>query len=384
MIEEKTKPAPRKRATVKKTAAKSKTVEKSEPTEIVANPVFIETADLDLIVMSNGTQLSKSDFFVTGDDVDKVLEDIKKEVSSYVQDTSTAKGRSEITKTVSIVTKCKTYLEAQGRELSAEYKLIPGKIDKNRTKVKEFLTNLQNEIRKPLTDWQEEQAKIKVEQEKKEAAEKLHAEIENCHELSLLLNEKFDRDLADENARLAQEKIDNDKRIAQEAAEKATIEAERLAQKAIDDAQAAKQKAIDDKAKSDGDLLESQARQKELEEHAAQTKLNNEWLAYISEAYSINDKLNFEAEQKRQSELAEQKRLDDIETARQEEVFRQQEVVRKANVETAKREANTKYLAKVHNVILACLLDEGFDVHEAKKFIKLAAQNKLPQLTINY
>ena len=53
------------------------------------------------------------------------------------------------------------------------------------------------------------------------------------------------------------------------------------------------------------------------------------------------------------------------------------------NAENA-RLANKNHCAKVNNTILSCLLNEGFDEHEAKKFIRLAAQSKLPQLTINY
>jgi colicin import membrane protein len=61
------------------------------------------------------------------------------------------------------------------------------------------------------------------------------------------------------------------------------------------------------------------------------------------------------------------------------ETVRQNEI----NAEN-ERLANKEYCAKINNTILACLINEGFDEHEAKKFIRLAAQNKLPQLTINY
>ena len=384
MTDKKIKPAPRKRSTVKKSPAKAKTVEKVESTEIVANPVFVETAELNLLVMSNGTQLSKSDFFVTGDDIDSVLESIKKEVSSHVPDITTAKGRAAITKTVSLVTSCKTYLEDQGKDLSAEYKTIPGKIDKNRAKVKEYLTDLQAEIRKPLTDWQEDQAKLKAEQEEKEAAEKLRVEIDNCHEIALLMNEKFDRDLEEEKARLAQEKIDSDKRIAEEAAAKAKLEAEQLAQKKIDDAKAAEKKAIDDKAKADRELLESQANEKRLKDQAEQTRLNNEWLAYISEAYAINDQLNAEAEQKRQADIAEQNRLASIETARLGEVNRQNLERQRIADEEAARKSDEMHRGSIHRAILQALVTNDIDQEVAKKMIRLAAKGLLPQLTINY
>lgn len=380
----KARPAPRTRTTVKKPTAKIKVVEKVESTEVVANPVFIETGDLDLIVMSNGTQLSRSDFFVTGGDVDSILESIKEEVSSHVPDVTTAKGRSAIAKTVSIVTSCKTYLEAQGKDLSAEYKAIPGKIDKNRAKVKEFLTKLQAEIRQPLTDYQENQAKLKAEQEAKEAAEKLLAQTEADHELALLMNKDIDREIADKKARLVQEKIDSDKRIAEEAAEQATIKAERLAQKAIDDAQFAKQKAIDDKIKADNDLIESQANEKRLKDQAEQTRLNNEWLDYISEAYQINNDLNAQIERDYLAGVAEKNRLASIEIAKQEEINRQKLERERLERETNARESDEMHRGGVHRAILQALVTNGIDHNVAKKMICLSAKGLLPQLTINY
>ncbi|RKW72007.1 hypothetical protein D5S11_19695, partial [Bacillus sp. L75] len=83
-----------------------------------------------------------------------------------------------------------------------------------------------------------------------------------------------------------------------------------------DDAQEAKQKAIDDKIKADAELVAANAREKLLNEQAAQNKLNAEWLAYISEAYQINDDINSKAEQAAYEAIAEQLRLKSIEDER--------------------------------------------------------------------
>jgi hypothetical protein len=48
------------------------------------------------------------------------------------------------------------------------------------------------------------------------------------------------------------------------------------------------------------------------------------------------------------------------------------------------RLANKEHCAKVNRAILEVLVEAGFTDHIAKQFIKMAAQNKLPQLTINY
>jgi len=55
----------------------------------------------------------------------------------------------------------------------------------------------------------------------------------------------------------------------------------------------------------------------------------------------------------------------------------------KVHAENA-RLANKEHVRGVNNSILQVLIDAGFTDHVAKQFIKMAAQNKLPQLTINY
>lgn len=55
----------------------------------------------------------------------------------------------------------------------------------------------------------------------------------------------------------------------------------------------------------------------------------------------------------------------------------------KVHAENA-RLANKEHCSKVNNAILDVLMDSGIGIDNAKDMIRLAAQNKLPQLTINY
>tara|TARA_R110002096_G_scaffold66306_1_gene161374 strand:- start:28264 stop:29313 length:1050 start_codon:yes stop_codon:yes gene_type:complete len=334
-------------------------------------------------------------FFTKGDDVDDILEKIKKDALLHVPDLSTGKGRAEITANITRVTESKTYLEAQGKELAVEFKAIPAKIDANRKKVKEFLAELQVELRKPLTDWETEQAEIKAKKIADELAEKEAEEKDLLWDFAISENKLFDIDrnaetarleaeAIAETARLKQVQIDNDARIAREAAEAATIDAERLAQKAIDDAQEAKQKAIDDKIVADNELLASQAREKLLNEQAAQEKINNEWLNYITEAYEINNKLNADAEQKRQNDLAEENRLASIETERLAGIERQRIAQKKIDDDEAVRMADANNIRLINRAIYKALTDAGVDPENAKIATQTLIDNKVPHTTINY
>jgi len=110
-----------------------------------------------LIVLQDGDDQKIRDFFVTGESVDQILEQVEKEADEHKPDVSTNKGRNAIKANVTMVGNYKTFFENTGKDLSAEYKGIPAKIDTTRKKIKEYLRDLKVKTRKPLTDWEGEQ-----------------------------------------------------------------------------------------------------------------------------------------------------------------------------------------------------------------------------------
>lgn len=111
---------------------------------------------------------------------------------SFVPDITTAKGRKEIASLAYKVAQTKTYLDGLGKDLVAELKEIPKLIDANRKTVRDRLDELKAKARQPLTDYEEEQARIKAE-EAKAAAEALAKQIESDHEIAILMDREFDR-----------------------------------------------------------------------------------------------------------------------------------------------------------------------------------------------
>tara|TARA_R110000787_G_scaffold201858_1_gene312607 strand:+ start:1430 stop:2479 length:1050 start_codon:yes stop_codon:yes gene_type:complete len=327
--------------------------------------------------------------------LDSYVQQVKDEVNSFEHDLTTAAGRAKTISLASKVAKIKVKYDDCGKDLVSGWKENAKKVDKARKKMRDDLDELKVIARKPVTDWEAEQAKIEADRLIKVEAELLAKEKANDEDVAILMDEKFDRDLADEiamleaeavaeSARVKKLQIDNDARIAKVAAEAATIEAERLAKKAIDDAQEAKQKAIDDKIKADNELLASQAREKLLNEQAAQEKINNEWLEYISEAYQINEKLNAQVEQNRQNALAETVRLAAIETERLAGIERQRIAQKKLDDDEALRMADANNIRLINRAIYKSLIDAGVDPENAKIATQTLIDNKVPHTTINY
>ena len=238
-------------------------------------------------------------FFTKGDSVDEILAKIDAEARAHVPDLSTAKTRSEITKNINeIVTKSKTYLEESGKNLSVEYKAMPKVIDANRKKVKDFLTNLQAELRKPLTDWDDEQKRIKEEKAAKEEADRIAIEIETAHELAFFMDEKFNVEL---EVKLKAEDEAEKQRIADEAAAQAARDEEirkQAAEEARKQAELEKAQLIIDNRHGDALLIN-----RDIDDN-------------IAEAKRIADKIEVDRLAQEQYEAAEIKRLADVAQAK--------------------------------------------------------------------
>ena len=322
--------------------------------------------------------------------LDSYVKQVADEVASFTHDMKTAASRGRTISLASKVAKIKVKYDDCGKDLVSGWKENAKKVDASRKKMRDQLDELKVLARKPVTDWEEEQAEIEKQRLAKVEADRLTAEKLNDHEVAVLLDEKFNRDLADaklkaeaeqkaEDQRLEDVRIANNVRIANEAKQ----EAEALAKKTIDDANTAMQKAIDDKAKSDKELLESEARTKLLQEQAEQEKLRNEWITYISEAYEINLKLDQDRHSKLLAEQSEIKRLEDVETARQSEINRQANELAESKAKQAKVEANTKHVGSVRREIKEhIMLLTGLDNETAIKVVKSLL--KTERITINY
>ncbi|MDK5351767.1 hypothetical protein P9996_26085, partial [Enterobacter hormaechei] len=139
-----------------------------------------EVTDLVVIEKQNAMAV-----FTTKEQLDPIIEAIEKEARSLVPDVSTRKGRDAIASMAHKVARSKTYIDNAGKDLVAELKALPKQIDESRRIVRERLEALKDEVRRPLTEWEAEQERIKAE----EAMNAMHAE-------ALEMNIRFDQELA--------------------------------------------------------------------------------------------------------------------------------------------------------------------------------------------
>lgn len=328
---------------------------------------------------------SALEVFTKPDAIAPYLEQIKQAVTGHVPDLSTAKGRKEVASLAFKVAKSKTYLDSAGKALVDEYKEIPRKIDATRKQARDYLDALRDEVRQPLTDWEDAE---KARAAKHEAAiaqladtttegmtaaeigariqaldvcdigtewEEFEAEAHRVKAASLSalreamdVREKYEAEQAElaelRRKQVEQEQRDREAAIAREATERAQREAE---------------------ARAQAERQQSEQRERELMESAERAEREKEdaerrALAAQQQAEQAEQRAKEEAERQY---LAEQRRLAE---------------------ETMKREADRDHRKAINTAALDAFVEGGLNREAAKMAVTLIAKRQIPAVMISY
>lgn len=298
--------------------------------------------------------------------LDAYLEQIRQAVNE-VPDLTTKKGRDRVASLAAQVSRSKTAIEKPGREY---LKRLKEAVRPAEAEIKRFVDacdELRDATRKPLTEWEVEQERIKAE----EAMNALHAEalemnikfdrelaakFEADHEMALLMDKDFDRERADKAAEAERQRIAYEEEIKRLAAAAAAREVEQRAQREREEA--AHREAV----------LKAQAEQAERDRIAAEQKAEADKQAAIEaerrkaqeEAYRVRR----EAEQREQAILAEEKRKAD---------------------EQARREADVKHRKTVGtDIVKALVANTSLTRDQAIEVLTAVKDGRIPHTGISY
>ena len=292
----------------------------------------------DLVVLDN---VKAAEIFQTEASLDVYLKKAVAFADSFVADTTTVKGRSEITSRASKVVKLKTTLDGMGKDLVSEQKAEIKRVDAIRKHARDTLDELKVRIRKPLTDWEE--AEKRRQEELNQHLNELRliidhppGDAEQLNNASAQIDtiEKFDfgdnkthAEVLIESARKAithglaeierQEELEAERqkreaeqqeqlRLAEEQRKADQAELEELRRKNAE-AEAEKQAAIDAKNKAEEEA-ENAKRQAEEDRILAERKAEDDRLAAEAEEERANQE-KIKAAEEASRERAEQARL---------------------------------------------------------------------------
>lgn len=329
----------------------------------------------DLVVIEKKNAMA---VFTNNDQLDPLIEAIEKEARSLVPDVTTKKGRDAIASMAHKVARSKTYIDNAGKDLVAELKALPKKIDESRRIARERLDALKDEVRRPLTEWEAEQERIaaekaaeeerlRIEAEEKSALEALKKQIESDHEMALLMNDAFDREQAEKKAEAERQRIAREEEIKRQAEEKAKREAAEKAQREIDAIAAREREAILAKERAEREQKEA-TEKAERDRIAAEQKAKADKQAAIDaerrKAQEEADRIRREAEQREQARLAEEKRKAD---------------------EQARREADVKHRKAVGtDIVKALLAKTSLTRDQAIEVLTAIKDGNIPHTGISY
>lgn len=322
--------------------------------------------------------------------LDPYLKTIRQEVDAFLAEPpsiDTNKGRQAYASMAHKIARSKTAIDGVGKELVADLKELPKKIDAERKRWRDTLDSWRDEVRGPLNEWEAAEERRRAEHEGsiarlRELAEGLDeidsqglktllAEVEGMHidqaweeyeaeahrvkevsvttlRVALQKREQYEAEQA-ELARLraeaeAREQKEREERIAREAEERARREA-------------------DERAQAE---REAAARREQEAKEAAERRER--------EHQEAIEKAKREAEEEQERIRAEHRRMEEERLAEQ----------RRQEAEAAQRQANKEHRARVNRTAMQAMIDGGMPADCAKQAVTLIAKGEVPAVTINY
>lgn len=331
------------------------------------------------------------------DGCDSLLKRIKEEVGKFEGDISTTKGRKEIASMAMKVAKSKVYLEGLGKDLVTGIKEQAKVIDAERKKVREELDLLKEEVRQPLTDWEDaEKKKVTAIEERIRSFENPIEEFDTLGSVGLLLSsaveEKLERlkgividetfeefELAATKAKEAALTQLEAKFIVLQNAEKEKAEAERLEKERL----AKEQKEREEKIARDAAekaTKEAKAKAKEKDAKAKQAIIDAKAATEKAKREKKESEDKAKQDKKEAAEQAERDRVQAVEDEKQ----RQADQIKTDKEAEEKRQANKRHRNKIHKEAKGSMMEHGMSEEDATIFVTRVKDGLVKHITINY
>lgn len=298
--------------------------------------------------------------FTSDDGLDPYIRQAKDIVSEFDHDLSTASGRKKTASLAAKVAKLKVKLDDLGKDLVSDWKTKAKAVDSNRKSMRDALDELKIEARKPLTDWEDEQARIEAEEAAKAEVEKMRLQVESDHEIAILLDEKITREKMEAELVIERDRIQREDEMKRQAAETARIQAE--------------EKAREEKEQIERQRIQAEERAKESER----------------QRITAEERLKMEAVQAEQRRIAaeEQATIDAelaAESAKQAQIQAQKDKEAAELEELEKRESNNRHVGAIRKAAKEALMSNcGLDEKTAKAIVLAINSGSIANVTINY
>lgn len=334
-------------------------------------------------------KMSAAEIFTSGR-IDDILSKICDEARGVKVDISTEKGRKEVASLAYRIARSKTFLDDLGKKLGEDAKARLDAINAERKRIRDGMDSLKDEVRKPLTDWEN------TEKDRVSAHEAAIAQLER---LADECERGWQRMTMDElDARLAQatncERDWEEFRFRAESTKDTAVSRinqakSSLSQHLQQQEEIARLKA----AEAERVLLEREEQiRKETEERvkreaeaAAKAEAEKAQEA-IRKAERKKHEAEMRAEAERKAKIEADERAKAAAKKAEEDLRARQEAeAAAAKAAEEKRERNRRHVAKINNEVVSALVKfAGITDDQAKDVVKAIATGSVPNTKILY
>ena len=325
---------------------------------------------------------------------------MREETDALDADTSTEKGRKAIASMAYKVARTKTAIDDAGKKLNEEARAQINAVDESRREIRQQLDQLKDEVRRPLTEWEEaeKQREADAAQQLAFIRESARVDIEATstdviNRLNALASLTVDPDLHRAGTDIATSALastiatleDARDRLKREEAERAELErlraesAERERQEAERQTKEAEEKRIAEAEKAETERLERLAREAEERAKAEAEREAKEQREAAERAHA--EEL---AAERARAEAAEREAQAERERQAKEEADRKAEADRIAAEQRA-READRAHRSKVMSAAKEAVMEAGpVEESVAKSIILAIAAGNVPSVSIAF
>jgi colicin import membrane protein len=347
-----------------------------------------------------------------------LYEHIRHEVETFVPDLTTEAGRKAVASLAYKVARTKTAIDEAGKELNDKYRAKINIVDAGRREIREELDRLKERARKPLTDWEESEAKRKQycndsivwftksaflnSQATSEFAQKTLEAVESRIVSTDVFQEFYGvADQARKSAissltaavsRLKQQEADAIElaRLREERAQREAREAE--IKRREDEARAAEEAAQQKRIREEQRLAEEKAKEERIRQAAedrarkeSEEKARKEQELIAREHQAELDKARREKEEAEARERAAAKQLADEKLAAELKAAQEKAEADKKAAEQKKLEANKKHRTAVMTAAKVALMEHAIlDEETAQRVVRAIVAAKIPAVELRF
>jgi len=300
--------------------------------------------------------------------IDAIIAKIEAEVRPTQIDISTKAGRDAIASAAYKVSRAKTTLDDMGKELVADWKKQAAAVDADRRKLRDKLDTIKDDIRKPLTDW-ENAEETRVQQHEAAIAS-----------VTAMLAHAGERSAADIEAALL-ELGEIAQRDWQEYEARAVSTIDHVREGLRKELAAAKQREADQAELASLRAAQAERNRKDELERIAQEAADRARQEAEAAAQANAKRLQDEKDAADQRAKDAERRAEEAAQAERDRIAARQAAEEEA---TRKREANKRHAAKINNEVLAALVELGVADNLGKKIIVAIVSGEVPHTKISY